>query len=140
MEKSIWFNFRLFCTKKFPWGANFSCNWEVVFSNTVVRPALWIYGGKTCSFHLMSLPSEYKGYLQQAIFHWNIHTSEFYPQSLREKTMPIRCPQITTVKFTGQTLTEKKTLGKTQELFERTQKTHLFFIRLFESKLGHCYF
>ena len=26
-----------------------------------------------------------------------IHISEFYPQSLREKTMFIECPQITTV-------------------------------------------
>ena len=28
---------------------------------TVVRPALWIWGEKPCSFHLMSFPSEYKG-------------------------------------------------------------------------------
>ena len=31
-----------------------------------------------------------------------IHTSEFYPQSLREKTMHIECPQITTVQFGGE--------------------------------------
>ena len=41
---------------------------------TFVRPALWIWGGKPCLFHFMSLPSKSKG-----------------------KTMFIGCPQITTV-------------------------------------------
>ena len=36
-------------------------------------------------------------YLQQAIFHWNIYASEFYPKSLGEKTTFIGCPEITTV-------------------------------------------
>ena len=33
---------------------------------TVVRHALWIYRGKPCPFHIMSLPSEYKAKLPAA--------------------------------------------------------------------------
>ena len=57
---------------------------------TVVRPALWICGGKPCSFHLMSLSSKYKGQITWSRQFFTetegkyIHTSEFYPQSLRK--------------------------------------------------------
>ena len=53
----------------------------------------------------MSLPSELPAAgnfsLKQRVSHEPLlpsgHTSEFYPQRLREKTMFIGCPQITTV-------------------------------------------
>ena len=59
--------------------------------------------GKPCLFQLMSMPSKYKGQITCSRPFFNepegnhIHTSEFYPQSLREKTMPIGYPKITTV-------------------------------------------
>ena len=37
--------------------------------------------------------------LKQSVSSKFIHSSEFYPQSLREKTIVIECPQITTVHF-----------------------------------------
>ena len=38
--------------------------WLVIY--TVVRPALWICGGKPCSFHIRSLPSNIKAKLPAA--------------------------------------------------------------------------
>ena len=74
---------------------------------TVVRPALWICGGKHCSFHITSLPSDCEDWITCSRQFFtetegnNIHISEFYPQSLREKTLRTlvcpQCPQITTV-------------------------------------------
>ena len=71
--------------------------------NTVVRPALWIWGQKPCSFDSMSLPSEYKGWItcSRPFFTETegnyIYVNKFYPQFLREKTMFIGCPKIKTV-------------------------------------------
>ena len=74
---------------------------------TVVRPALWICGGKHCSFHITSLLSDCEDWITCSRQFFTetegnyIHTSEFYPQSLREKTLCTlvcpQCPQITTV-------------------------------------------
>ena len=58
----------------------------------------------------------------------------------REKREPIdSISHSPNSEFTGQTLTEKRS-GKTQGLFERTQKTHLFFIRLFGEGTGSLLF
>ena len=78
-----------------------------LLEGTVVRPALWICGGKHCSFHITSLPSDCEDWITCSRQFFtetegnNIHISEFYPQSLREKTLRTlvcpQCPQITTV-------------------------------------------
>ena len=81
------------------------------FICTVVRPALWICGGKHCSFHITSLPSDCEDWITCSRQFFtetegnNIHISEFYPQSLREKKQcPNPCPQITTVYETHHSL------------------------------------
>jgi hypothetical protein len=57
----------------------------------------------------MSLPAAGNFSLKQRVSSKYIYTSEFYPQSLREKTMFIECPQITTVYATNTITTNNST-------------------------------
>ena len=79
------------------------CESQITWKSTLLLDLPSESGGKPCPFHLMSWPLNIKAKLPAAGNNFALkhtistYTSEFYPQSLRKKTMPTRYPLITTV-------------------------------------------